>query len=124
MAPSAVVEEPFVAPTTSTKWVGKNDQAPRDIFPDGIRTSGQHNPIYEQLRPYEDFPKEITGPTLWTKEQFENQPERWTHRFTPEEVDELSKTADAFIARGIPLTGISKVRRSKKNCVGVEEAIC
>ncbi|KAL2753276.1 hypothetical protein ACRALDRAFT_1035556 [Sodiomyces alcalophilus JCM 7366] len=108
MAPGALVEEPSATPTTSAKWVGKNDQAPRSIFPDGIRTSGQHNPIYEQLRPYEDFPKEITGPTLWTKEQFENQPERWTHRFTPEEVEELSQTADAFIAQGIPLTGISK----------------
>ena len=43
------------------------------------------------------------------RRDYENNPERWTHPFTPEEVDELSRTADAFIASGTPLTGISKV---------------
>ncbi|RAL66928.1 hypothetical protein DID88_007710 [Monilinia fructigena] len=36
----------------------------RKIFPDGIKTSGQHPPLYDQLRPYSDFPKEITGETF------------------------------------------------------------
>ncbi|KAH6670244.1 taurine catabolism dioxygenase TauD [Plectosphaerella plurivora] len=107
MAPGILVND--ASPLTgSAAWKGKNAEAPVDIFPDGIRTSGQHNPIYDLLRPYEDFPQEISGPTLWKKEDYENNPERWTHPFTPEEVDELSRTADAFIASGTPLTGISK----------------
>lgn len=106
MAPGALVEESHPAPLV---WKGKNSEAPKEVFPDGIRTSGQHNPLYDHLRPYEDFPKEISGPTLWKKEDYENNPERWTHPFTSEEIEELSQTADEFIASGTPLTGISKV---------------
>lgn len=105
MAPGALVADPLHdgLPTV------KRTEAPRSIFPDGIRTSGQHPPLYDRLRPYADFPKEISGPTLWKRETYENNPERWTHPFTDEEVQELSDTADAFIASGTPLEGISKV---------------
>jgi hypothetical protein len=88
-----------------------NEHAPRNIFPDGIRTSGQHPPLYEALKPYTEFPKEITGPTAWKKEDYVNKPEQWIHRFTNEEIQELSDAADQFIERGIPLTGISKVNK-------------
>lgn len=108
MAPGVLVDETPAA-LAPTKWAGGNEEAPRNIFPDGIKTSGQHNPLYEKLRPYEDFPKEITGPTVWKKEEFQHNPERWVHPFSEEEVQELSDTADAFIASGTPLTGISKV---------------
>ena len=37
---------------------------PPDIFPDGLKTTGQHPPLYDELHPYEKFPKEITGRTL------------------------------------------------------------
>lgn len=109
MAPGVLVNEATTLPSpAAAKWKGNNAEAPREIFPDGIRTSGQHNPLYEKLRPYEDFPKEITGPTVWHKDEFVNNPERWTHPLTPEEVEELSRTADAFIASGTALTGITK----------------
>lgn len=65
--------------------------------------------MYDVLRPYKDFPKEITGPTIWKKEDYENNPERWTHTFTAEEIEELGQAADQFIERGIPTTGISQV---------------
>ncbi|KAI4133054.1 MAG: hypothetical protein LQ347_002326 [Umbilicaria vellea] len=78
------------------------------IFPDGIRTSGQHPPQYNQLQPYSSFPEEITGPTVWTAEHYANNPERWTHHFTEEEIAEMSDAADQFIAAGNPLTGITK----------------
>lgn len=111
MAPGVLVDDASTVTSSSPALQKvKNDEAPRDIFPDGIKTSGQHNPIYELLQPYENFPKEISGPTLWAKEDYENNPERWTHPFTVEEVEELSQTADAFIASGTPLTGIAKVR--------------
>lgn len=79
------------------------------VFPDGIKTSGQFDPLYDQLRPYEDFPKHIEGPTVWNSEDYTNNPERWTHHFTEEEVKEMSDAADAFMASGTPLTGITKV---------------
>jgi hypothetical protein len=81
----------------------------RKIFPDGIKTSGQHPPLYHALRPYSDFPMEITGPTVWKAEDYTNNPERWVHDFGDEEIEELSNVADKFLADGIPLTGISQV---------------
>ncbi|EGS17562.1 uncharacterized protein CTHT_0068960 [Thermochaetoides thermophila DSM 1495] len=107
MAPGILVDEPTKAPFTPP-ISKRNDDAPRHIFPDGIRTSGQHPPLYDLLKPYEAFPKEITGPTVWKKEDFVDHPERWIHRFTEEEIDELSEATDAFIASGTPLEGISK----------------
>jgi len=103
MAPG-ILEETSTAPPR----VIKNEHAPRSSFPDGIRTSGQHPPLYHALKPYSEFPKEIIGPTIWKQEDYIDSPERWTHPFTDEEVQELSDAADRFIERGIPLTGISK----------------
>ncbi|RHZ43368.1 TauD/TfdA family dioxygenase [Aspergillus thermomutatus] len=83
-------------------------QLPPSIFPDGLKTSGQHPPLYEYIRPFERFPKEITGPTVWSAAEYRDQPDKWTRRFTPAELDELSRTADEFIQSKIPLTGISR----------------
>ena len=82
---------------------------PLELFPDGIKTSGQHPPLYDQLRPYEHFPEEITGSTVWHTEDYKDNPERWTHHLSEEEVEELSNAADRFKEEGRPLTGISKV---------------
>ncbi|KPM34802.1 hypothetical protein AK830_g11777 [Neonectria ditissima] len=103
MAPGALIESSQAALPQV-----KNTDAPRSIFPDGIRTSGQHPPLYDRLKPYSEFPKEISGPTLWKQEEYKDNPEKWTHPFTDEEIQELSDTADQFIASGTPLTGISK----------------
>ena len=105
MAPGILADD---VPPVQTK-VLSNDDAPRDIFPDGIRTSGQHSPLYDTLKPYSEFPKEITGPTVWRKEDFDGRTDAWTHPFTDEEIEDLGKAADAFIASGTPLTGISQV---------------
>jgi hypothetical protein len=32
-------------------------------------TSGQHEPVEELLQPYAAFPKQVTGPTVWTREE-------------------------------------------------------
>jgi hypothetical protein len=86
-------------------------QVSRSIFPDGIKTSGQHPPLYDLIRPFSEFPPEITGPTVWKAEDYKNNPERWTHRFNGDEVVELGEAADRFMDAGIPLTGIRKVGR-------------
>lgn len=70
------------------------------------RTSGQHNPIPSLIRPYSDFPNEISGPTVWKAEDYNHNPERWTHVFSKEQIAELGAAADAFIASGVPLTGM------------------
>ncbi|KAK2750608.1 hypothetical protein FQN57_002679 [Myotisia sp. PD_48] len=87
----------------------KRTTVSRNIYPDGLKTRGQHPPLFDQLRPYSEFPSEITGPTVWKAEDYKDNPEKWTHRFTEEEIAELSQASDDFIASGTPLTGISKV---------------
>lgn len=83
--------------------------ADKSIFPDGHKTSGQQEPEPLLVQPYEKFPKEITGPTVWKAEDFKNNPEKWTHAFTDDEVAEIGAAADKFIKQDHPLTGISKV---------------
>lgn len=82
----------------------------KNIFPDGYKTSGQQEPIYSCIQPYEKFPKEITGQTVWKPVDYKNNPEKWTHAFTDDEVAEIGAAADKFIDAGLPLTGITKVR--------------
>jgi hypothetical protein len=102
----------------------QQNEVDRKIFPDGIKTSGQHPPLYDQLRPYSDFPKEISGESLWKSEDYVNNPERWIHVFSEEEIAELSDVADKFLSDKTPLTGISKVSstvyipRTSADCIG------
>ena len=103
MAPSAIANSPTESP------VFTYDNPSKLVFPDGIKTSGQFDPVYEQIQSYSAFPRTITGPTLWEATDYAPNPERWTHRFSEDEVEEMSKTADAFIASDTPLTGITKV---------------
>lgn len=103
MAPA--LTEPTAAPPQTLSGTRSVNKA---AFPDGLKTSGQHNPISSLLRPYQDFPQEITGSTVWKADDYRNNPERWTHIFSDEEIVELGAAADAFIASGTPFTGITK----------------
>ncbi|CAG8978962.1 hypothetical protein HYALB_00012415 [Hymenoscyphus albidus] len=80
----------------------------RKLFPDGLRTSGQHPPIESQLASLEEFPREITGPTVWEPEEMTSNPEAWIHHWTEEQRTELLQATERFIASGMPLTRISK----------------
>src|SRR6266404_6197951 len=102
--PPALTETPAPA----SHLLSTNTTALKSIFPDGIKTSGQHPPLYDQLKLYSSFPKEITGPTVWKAEDYIDNPERWTHPFSEDEIAEISQTADKFLADAMPLTGISK----------------
>lgn len=92
-------QQPATTTTTTTT----------NVHYSGIKTSGQHPPLYDQLKPYSEYPKEITGPTVWKAEDYANNPERWTHEFTKDEIAEMSDAADRFLAGNVPLTHISKV---------------
>lgn len=72
-------------------------------------TSGQHEPVPELIAPYASFPKEITGPTFWKREDFINDTSRWQHRWTPELIAELEQSYEAFSAQGVELPEINKV---------------
>lgn len=86
-------------------------EAPLHIFPDGLKTAGQHPPLCDQIHPFSEFPHEITGPTVWESKEYQEYPEKWIHFFSVEEIAELDAAADAFIASRTPLTGISKVKQ-------------
>ena len=81
----------------------------RKVFPDGLRTSGQHPPIASQLKSFEEFPIYITGRTVWKATDLAENPERWIHAFSYLELDELERAADAFLHSDVPLTSINKV---------------
>ncbi|KAF2716605.1 Clavaminate synthase-like protein [Polychaeton citri CBS 116435] len=72
------------------------------------KTSGQLDPQYDLLRPYEAFPYHIDAPTVWKAEDYAHNPERWTHHLNDEEVSELSAAADAFFESGENIVHISK----------------
>lgn len=82
--------------------------APLSLFPDGLKTSGQHEPDWSLVRSYDEFPRQMTGPTVWDAAEYRDNPERWTHSFTDEENAEISAAADRFIESGTPLTGITR----------------
>lgn len=92
-----------------TPAVFSYDNPSKSVFPDGIKTSGQFDPEYHEIKPYHEFPQEITGPTVWTAEDYAKKSEQWTHYFTQGEIAEMSGAADAFMATDTPLTGIAKV---------------
>ena len=104
---------PALTETTPTAPHYLTGQLSQKAFPDGIKTSGQHPPLYDQLKTFDQFSEEITGPTVWKPEDYANNPERWVHPFSQEQVDEMSEAADKFLASGTPLTGISKVHSPK-----------
>lgn len=89
---------------------GTDSPVNKQLFPDGFKTSGQHEPIYSKIQPHESFPNEITGPTVWKREDYQHNPEKWQYSFTPSDIAELGATADAFMGSGKPLTAITKVR--------------
>jgi hypothetical protein len=110
MAPSSILDTTRPAPPHQLSSPAQR-ALDRKIFPDGIKTSGQHPPLYDLLKPYSNFPKHITGETAWKAEDYTHNPERWVHVFNDEEIAELSNAADKFLTDKTPLTGISKVSK-------------
>ena len=81
----------------------------RKVFPDGLRTSGQHPPIENQLVHFEGFPRKINGSTVWKAQEMADDPQRWVHQWTETELQQLLGAVESFIDSGVPLTEISKV---------------
>jgi hypothetical protein len=69
-------------------------------------SSGQREPEYDLLVPYDDLPEEMTGPTVWTKEELEITPERWLRQFSNEEVEYIEKAIHQVESKGLELAQI------------------
>jgi hypothetical protein len=114
MSPTLVQTPIDYSHLPKTEFRTKLEKKPKSAsFPDGIKTTGQQPPLYEEVRPYSDFPKNITGLTAWTKDDFSGSPEKealWKHPFTEQELEELSTAAEQYLASGRSLTEMSKVR--------------
>ncbi|KIW47553.1 uncharacterized protein PV06_00243 [Exophiala oligosperma] len=54
-------------------------------------SSGQREPIYELLTPFQDLPREITGRTVWKKEELQKNPDRWIRHFSSNEVKQIEQ---------------------------------
>ena len=115
MAPTALTQSPVDVPQPKFSY----NNPSKKVFPDGYKTSGQTEPDYEKIQPYSAFPREISGPTVWETSEYQTRPETWTHRFSEQEVAEISKAADDFMNSGTPLTGITKVREGIHLVIGL-----
>ncbi|OBT63528.1 hypothetical protein VE03_07050 [Pseudogymnoascus sp. 23342-1-I1] len=71
-------------------------------------SSGQMEPIYDLLTPYDKIPKEIKGRTVWTKEELEKEPSRWVRTFSAFEVDEIEAATRSFEAQNFQLADVSR----------------
>jgi hypothetical protein len=72
-------------------------------------SAGQHEPVASLIQPYSAFPKKITGPTLWTREELINDEGRWKFQWTPELIRELEEAYDAWTERQEDLPTIRRV---------------
>lgn len=74
-----------------------------------VLTSGQIEPNHDTLQPYANFPKEVTGPTVWKGSDFASNPELWKRQWTPKLVRDLEDAYDQWAATGLSLPEISRV---------------
>ena len=82
-----------------------------------VLTSGQYDIDESVLTPYEQLPKKIEGPSVWSREEYEkpeNQ-ERWVRRWSDTEIDQLEKAASEWVKSGRPHAEIERVSRSGRN---------
>jgi hypothetical protein len=61
---------------------------------------------------------------VWDKSDFEGRDDKWQRPFTPEEIEEIGKAADGYIASGRPLTGISQVSQPLSSCIRLISRTC
>ncbi|PWZ00049.1 Clavaminate synthase-like protein [Testicularia cyperi] len=73
-------------------------------------TSGQHDIDASQLTPYEELPKQITGPTVWNPSLYTapDSTEQWIHHFTPTQIEQLETAARLYLESGRELSEIER----------------
>jgi hypothetical protein len=74
-----------------------------------VLTSGQQDPEVADLATYEQFPTEITGRTVWTREDFVDNESLWKHFWSAEQLAALDASYEKFAALGLSLPEINRV---------------
>lgn len=80
-------------------------------------TAGQLEPVPELIQPYENFPKKISGPTVWEADKFRARPDLWQRSWTPELIAQLERAFDDFEASGKTLPEINQVSPAQSRSV-------
>jgi hypothetical protein len=78
-------------------------------------TAGQLEPVGDLIQPYENFPKKISGPTVWAADEFRSRPDLWQREWTPELIAQLERAFEEFEASGKTLPEINRV---STGCIG------
>lgn len=68
----------------------------------------QHGQLPETVQPYENYPKYLSGPKVWHRDDYQNNPGRWIHDWTSSEIRQIETAVRAFQSTGLALTAISK----------------
>ncbi|KAI8235334.1 Taurine hydroxylase-like protein SAT17 [Colletotrichum sp. SAR 10_99] len=71
-------------------------------------SSGQREPEYDLLEPYESMPEAIVGRTVWTKEDLEADTSRWLRDFTPDEVTHIESAVHDIEKNNLQLSEVDK----------------
>jgi hypothetical protein len=74
-----------------------------------VLTSGQQDPDLSLLKPYSEFPKEVTGRTVWSREDFVDNESLWKRTWTPEHIAALNEAYDKFAATDVSIPEINRV---------------
>ncbi|KAF4932447.1 Taurine hydroxylase-like protein SAT17 [Colletotrichum fructicola] len=71
-------------------------------------SSGQREPEYDLLEPYESMPEAIVGRTVWTKEDLEADSSRWLRVFSPDEVTHIESAVHDIEKNNLQLSEVDK----------------
>lgn len=71
-------------------------------------SSGQREPEYDILTPYESMPKQISGRTVWTKEELVADTARWIRPFNELEIQHISTAVQNIESQNLDLPQISR----------------
>ncbi|KAJ5669537.1 Taurine hydroxylase-like protein SAT17 [Penicillium macrosclerotiorum] len=71
-------------------------------------SSGQREPQYELLTPFESMPEKMTGRTVWTKEDLEKNESHWIRPFSPEEVLHIEAAIKDAESKNLQLSEIDQ----------------
>ncbi|KAI8265351.1 Taurine hydroxylase-like protein SAT17 [Colletotrichum sp. SAR11_239] len=71
-------------------------------------SSGQREPEYDLLEPYESMPEAIVGRTVWMKEDLEADTSRWLRVFTPDEVIHIESSVHDIEKNNLQLSEVDK----------------
>ncbi|KAK0368050.1 taurine catabolism dioxygenase TauD [Colletotrichum limetticola] len=70
--------------------------------------SGQREPDYDLLQPFETMPEEISGSTVWVKEELSQNTGRWLYHFTEDQVKHVIAAVRDIENRGFQLSEVDK----------------